>query len=320
VRKTRWVRKEVTPNSCATHEVSSTRIRCLDPERQYIGWTDDVESALHFERTLQPEENGLTEADAQLAAIAAQAHAIYGAFASAPTGVIHIASAVRTNGRLHVIKIQPGAPVSSTDSFVLHFWRAHYDALLTTGQILRAEPSLSYALSPDLTRYREQVLGKSGNVRCVILTRGLQLSAEHPVFRETSGVELSVFAPPQNVAELRKVLGDRAEVVGLPQLDARAALDFLQRTGSATIGVEAGPSVARTLYGADARVEHLMLSICEAELPAHGVGGALPADAELFAGMRQISEAVREEESGRWRFQHWQTVESLRGLGALQNG
>lgn len=253
----------------------------------------------------------MTQAKAQLAAIEAQAHAIYGDHPSAPTGVIHIASAVRTSGRLHVIKIQTGAPQSSTDSFVLHFWRAHYDAILTTGQILRAEPTLSYALSGGLTRYREQVLGKSGNVRCAILTHGLQLSAEHPVFQDTRGIELIVIAPPQSVAELRKVLGDRAEVVGLPQLDARAALDFLQRSGSTTIGVEAGPSVAGTLYGVDSRVEHLMLSICEAELPADGVGGALPEDAVLFAGMRQISESVREEESGRWRFQHWQAAESL---------
>ena len=260
----------------------------------------------------------MTEADAQLDAIKAEAHAIYGELTSMPMGVIHIASAVRTNGRLHVIKIQTGAPQSSTDSFVLHFWRASYDAILTTGQILRAEPTLSYALSAGLTRYREQVLGKSGNVRCAILTRGLQLSAEHPVFREARAVDLLVLTPPENVAELRKVLGDRAEVVGLPQLDARAALDFLQRTGSNTIGVEAGPSVASTLYGTNSRVEHLMLSICEAELPEHGVGGALPEDAELFAGLRQISEVVRVEESGAWRFQHWQTVESLRGLGESQ--
>jgi riboflavin biosynthesis pyrimidine reductase len=258
----------------------------------------------------------LTEADAQLEAVRTQAHAIYGELARAPTGVIHIASAVRrTSGRLHVIKIQPGAPQSSTDSFVLNFWRAHCDALVTTGQILRAEPTLSYAqrgpLALGLTRYREQVLGKSGNVRCAIMTRGLQLSAEHPVFRDASGIALLVLTPPQNVAELRKALGDRAEVVGLPALDARAALDFLKRTGSTSIGIEAGPSVAGTLYGTDPRVEHLMLSICEAELPEQGVGGALPADAELFAGLRRVSEATRDEESGRWRFQRWQRVETF---------
>jgi riboflavin biosynthesis pyrimidine reductase len=253
----------------------------------------------------------LTEADVQLEALKARARAIYGELASTPSGVIHIASAVRrTSGRLHVIKIQTGAPQSSTDSFVLNFWRAHYDAILTTGQILRAEPTLSYARPVGLTRYREQVLGKSGNVRCAILTRGLQLSAEHPVFRDASGIELLVLTPPQNVLELRKALGDRAEVVGLPQLDARAALDFLQRTGSTTIGVEAGPSVAGTLYGGDSRVDHLMLSISEAQLPDDGVGGALPADAELFARLRLVSEAARAEESGPWRFQHWQRVES----------
>lgn len=253
----------------------------------------------------------MTDADAQLEAVQAQAHAIYGELLITPRGVIHIVSAIRTSGRLRVIKIQAGAPQSRTDSFVVQFWRAHYDAILTTGQILRAEPTLSYALPLGLTRFREQVLGKSGNVRCAILTRGLQLSAEHPVFLDAAGIELLVLAPPQNVAELRKKLADRAEVVGLEGLDARAALDFLQRTGSATIGVEAGPSVAGTLYGADPRIEHLMLSICEAQLPDDGLGGALPEDAVLFAGMQLISEAVREEESGRWRFQRWQRAESL---------
>jgi riboflavin biosynthesis pyrimidine reductase len=256
----------------------------------------------------------LTEADAQLNAVIAYKQAIYGELPRAPTGVIHIASAVRcTLGQWRVIKIQAGAPHSSTDAFVLSFWRAHCDAILTTGQILRSEPTLSYAqtgpLALGLTRYRERVLGKSGPTRCAILTRGLQLSAEHPVFHDAAGIEVVVITSPQNVAELRKTLGDRAEVVGLPQLDARGALDFLERTGSHTIGVEAGPSVAGTLYGAPPRVEHLMLSVCETPIEPQGVGGALPADAELFAGLSRVSEVTRTEESGVWRFQHWQRAE-----------
>lgn len=254
----------------------------------------------------------MSEASTQLEAVQANARAIYGELAFAATGVIHVASVVRrASGRWHVIKIQDGAPQSSIDSFVLRFWRASCDAILTTGQILRSEPTLRYApsgpWSPGLTRYREQVLGKSGKLRCAILTRGLQLSAEHPVFGDSDQIDVVVLAPPQNVAELRKTLGDRAEVVGLERLDARAALDFLLRSGSSTVSVEAGPSVAGTLYGAGSRIEHLMLSVCEAAVPDPLVGAALPEDAELFAGLRLVSEAVREEESGRWRFQHWQT-------------
>jgi riboflavin biosynthesis pyrimidine reductase len=275
---------------------------------------------------VEREENALEDAAAQLALVRAEERAIYGMWDSAPTGVIHTVAAARcTPGQLHVIKIQEGAPKSSSDAFVLRFWRAHYDAILTTGQILRDEPTLSYAQSGDgplalgLTRYREQVLGKSGPTRCVILTRGLQLSADHPVFRDRHGLELIVLTPPQNVAELQEMLGDRAEVVGLPQLDARRALDFLQRTGATCIGVEAGPSVAGTLYGAEPVVDHLMLSVCEATLPAHGVGGALPPDDVLFAGLRLVSEVTRAEESGTWRFQHWQRVESVRGPGARRD-
>jgi riboflavin biosynthesis pyrimidine reductase len=264
----------------------------------------------------------LTDAQRQLASVRAQAYAIYGELSPTPTGVIHTASAVRsTPGQLHVIKIQDAAPKSSTDWFVLNFWRIHCDAILTTGQILRAEPTLSYAqkepLGLALTYYREEVLGKSGVTRCAILTRGSQLSPEHPVFRD-SNLQLLVLAPPEQVAQLQKVLEDRAEVVGIEALDARAALDFLKRTGSQTIGVEAGPSVAGTLYGGQrgTTVEHLMLSICEAPVEPRSVGGALPPDEELFAGLRLVSEVTRSEESGEWRFQHWQRAESSRRASA----
>jgi riboflavin biosynthesis pyrimidine reductase len=227
----------------------------------------------------------------------------------------------RTPGQLHVIKIQDAAPKSSTDWFVLNFWRTHCDALLTTGQILRAEPQLSYApkepLGAGLTYYREQVLGKSGVTRCAILTRGGQLPADHRVFQPTPGVEMLVLTPPENVQPLEEVLDDRAKVVGIDGLDARTAVDFLKRTGSQTIGIEAGPSVAGTLYGAPAAhaVEHLMLSICEAVVEPRSVGGALPSDETLFAGLRLVSEVTRSEESGEWRFQHWQRAESSRRAG-----
>lgn len=273
----------------------------------------------------------MTDAQSQLASVRAQAHAIYGELSPAPTGVIHTVSAVRpaglaalhsTLGQLHVIKIQDAAPKSSTDWFLLNFWRTHCDAILTTGQILRAEPTLSYAhrgpLGLGLTHYREQVLGKSGVIRCAILTRGAQLSPAHPVFRDADGLQLLVLTPPEHVAELQQVLQDRAEVVGLESLDARTALDFLKRTGSQTIGVEAGPSVAGTLYGASQAnaVDHLMLSICEAPVEPRSIGGALPPDEELFAGLRLVSEVTRSEESGKWRFQHWQRAESSRRAGA----
>lgn len=267
----------------------------------------------------------MSDAQSQLESVRAQARAIYGELTPAPTGVIHIASAVRrTPGQLHVIKIQDAAPKSSTDWFVLNFWRTHCDAILTTGQILRAEPQLSYApkepLGAGLTYYREQVLGKSGVTRCAILTRGGQLPPDHRVFRPTAGVEVLVLTSPESASQLQEVLEDRAKVVGIEALDARTAVDFLKRTGSQTIGIEAGPSVAGTLYGARTpaaqAVEHLMLSICNAPIEPRSVGGALPPDAELFAGLRLVSEVTRSEESGEWRFQHWQRAESFRRAGA----
>jgi riboflavin biosynthesis pyrimidine reductase len=328
----RYVRlTQSLPISCSTRDAQSTRNRWLDPGRQYIAQTDGVEVASPQSLQQHAESirrSALTDAKSQLARVQAQAGAIYGELSPAPTGVIHTVSAVRTRasasqhsplGQLHVIKIEEAAPKSSSDFFVLNLWRVHCDAILTTGQILRAEPTLSYAqqgpLALGLTYYREQVLGKTGVTKCAILTRGSQLPAEHPVFRESSGLQLLVLTHPQHVAELQRLLEDRVEVVGLAQLDARGALDFLKRTGAHTIGVEAGPSVAGTLYAAPAVVEHLMLSICEAPIEARSVGGALPVDEELFAGLRLVSEVTRTEESGEWRFQHWQRAESSRRAG-----
>lgn len=266
----------------------------------------------------------MTEADAQLDAVHALKQAIYGALPRAPQGaiegVIHTVAAVRRPpGRWHVIKIQAGAPHSESDAFVLNFWRAHYDAILTTGQILRSEPTLSYAqkgpLALGLTRYRREVLGNSGPTRCAIMTRGPQLPLDHPVFQDAPEIELVVLTAPQNVTELRKTLKNRAEVVGLDALDARTALDFLKRTGARTIGVEAGPSVAGTLYGQSPVIEHLMLSICDTPVEPQIVGGGLPEDAAFFADLTCMSEVSRAEQSGPWRFQRWQRAESLRGPG-----
>jgi riboflavin biosynthesis pyrimidine reductase len=262
----------------------------------------------------------VSEADRSLSEVAALIRSLYGTLPHPPSGVIHTVAAVRcAPGRFHVIKIEDGAPRSSTDRFVLDLWRAHCDALIVTGQILRSEPTLSYVptgrLSAGLTGYRARVLGKTRPLRGAILTRSADLPRDHPVFRERAVIEFVVLTEPQQVRALQQTLGGAAEVVGVPELDARAALAFLRSEGAETIGVEAGPSVASILYSPPALVDHLMLSICDAPVAARVVGGALPEDAALFAGLTCVSEVSRLEESGTWRFQHWQSTTAVSSSG-----
>jgi riboflavin biosynthesis pyrimidine reductase len=235
---------------------------------------------------------------------------LYGAQPEPLAGVIHTVAAVGTpEGRLRVIKIQPGAPRSSTDSFVLGLWRAHCDAVVISGQILRAEAALSYAptgrYAAGLAEFRKRVLGKARVLRGVILTRSGDLPEKHPVFHEPDVLEPVVLTAPERVAGLQRLLGATAEVVGLPELDARAAVAWLQASGSAAIGIEAGPTLASSLYARPGLVDHLMLSICDAPVAPQLLGEALPENVALFDGMKCQSEVSRLEESGIWRFQHW---------------
>lgn len=259
------------------------------------------------------------EAVRQLRTVEARMRALYGQLAAPPSGVIHTVAAVRaTTGRLHVINIQEGAPKSDTDAFVLDLWRAHCDAIVTTGQVLRAEPGLSYAqrgpLALGLKRFRQQVLGKPVRVRCAVLTHGVDLPLTHPVFGDQAEVELVVLTHPHRAMPLRRRLGDHVSVIGVPGLDGRRVLEVLREAGAAAIGVEAGPSVVSSLYLPTPMVDHLMLSICEAPVGAGVVGGALPEAAALFAGLTRISDVACREESGTWRFQHW-----TRLAGAVHN-
>jgi riboflavin biosynthesis pyrimidine reductase len=211
--------------------------------------------------------------------------------------------------RLHVIKIGEQAPKSERDFFVLNLARAQCDAILTTAQVVRAEPKLSHRLQGDLAaelaQYRREVLGKVHEPVCAILTRSGHLPAEHRVFSDPlRNVVLTLRA---NVASLEAALGSRAQVVGFDALDAKVALGWLRAEGARGILVEAGPSTASVLYEAPSCVEQLRLSVCEAPIAPAAIGGMLPADPRLFAGMTRRSSSVFDEVSGLWRFEFWAT-------------
>jgi riboflavin biosynthesis pyrimidine reductase len=246
--------------------------------------------------------------DRELRELEQRAAELYGAGSCQLHGVLHVVSSVRAaDGGLHVLKIGASAPKSATDFFVLNFWRAHADAIVSSAQLVRSEPALSHALqgpeAAQLARYRSEVLHKSEPPWCAFLTRGGALPLVHPVWSDA--LRKFVLTTPARAPTLSAELGARAEVVGIDALDVRVAVAWLMARGALTVLIEAGPSTANRLYEPPARVDHLLLSRCEAPVVAEAVGGSLAPDAQLFAGLTRVSESMRDEPSGRWRFERW---------------
>lgn len=242
----------------------------------------------------------------QVSEVRAALAALYGADELPTQGVVHVTSAVRGAGAtLRVIAIGPRAPKSETDFFVLNACRARADALLTTASILRSEPTVVHTLqgprAPQLAAYRRELLHKGHPPLCAILTRGGNLPLAHPVWSD--GTDKLVLTTPASAEPLRALLGARAEVLALRDLDARSALALLAQRGNALVSVEAGPSTTEPLYRAPSVVDELLLSLFEGASEGVSLGGELPAD--LLQGRECVGESVREEESGVWRFQRW---------------
>lgn len=225
-------------------------------------------------------------------------------------------SAVETaDNRLHVIRIGPHAPKSSTDFFVLNFWRAHADAIVTTAAIVRAEPALSHELqgpqAPELAAYRKQRLKKTESLLCAILTRSGDLPLEHELWNDR--VQYRVLTAPERATEIQSQLDSRATVVGLPDLGAATAVAWLRAQGAKHILMEAGPSTANALYATTPGVDHLMLSRFEGSFVPAAVGGELVESPRLFAGLSRVASSERTEESGPWRFERWDATSAAIG-------
>ena len=245
--------------------------------------------------------------EGQVSEVERSIRALYGARALATQGVVHVTAAVRTGGAIRVIRIGQGAPKSDTDFFVLNLCRARADAILTTAENLRCEPALRHdlqgAAGAALARFRRQVLGKEQPPTCAILTRSGDLPLDHAVWSDWT--RKVVLSPRSLDARVAARLGESVRLVCLEQLDARTACAWLHSAGAPLISVEAGPTTARTLYGAEGEaggVDELLLSLYEGAAPAP-LGGALPTG--LTSGLELISELVHDEPSGRWRFQRW---------------
>jgi len=270
--------------------------------------------------------------EAQLSEVVRTAQRIYGPALPDVSGVLHVVSAARvdtpvsavsidTAEPLHAIRIGEHAPRSDTDFFVLNFWRAHCDAILTTAQVARAEPSLSHALQGPLAQgleaYRERVLGKSKPPLCALLSASGEISPAHPMFRDA--LDYLILTTPAVAPQLRAAFAaqgtqgakrENVEVLTRHAWDVRSALSLLGARGARTLQVEAGPSTAAQLYAAPCCVDHLMLSRFAGSLPPQALGPALPEDARLFRDLQLESTTACQEPSGRWHFQHWSTRSS----------
>ncbi|MET0340106.1 MAG: dihydrofolate reductase family protein [Polyangiales bacterium] len=250
--------------------------------------------------------------------VALAIEALYGARPLLTEGVIHVSAATRgPDGRLSVLKIGPRSPKSATDFFVLNLCRARCDAILTTAANLRAEPDLAHGLQGSWAKrlevYRRVVLKKPAPSTCAILTGSGDLPVAHPVWED--GTPKLVLTSESAAPALRWVLGARAEVVGVPRLDARTACTYLRdKRGLKLVSVEAGPSTARALYEAPSVVDELLLSTYLEPLRDEQIGYALPDDGVLLRGRTMVAEQTRKEESGKWRFQRWARVDQMPSL------
>ena len=254
-------------------------------------------------------------------------------------GVLHVAAIAATS---HVvIAIGPHAPSSPTDRFVLGFVRARCDVIVTTGATLRAEPELVHRLSetPEeeaaLRSWRERVLGRTEAPMLVVLSRSGDLPVDHPALAAAPGGFVwtsrqgrarmgAKRGPLEVVAEEGGGSGARSGIA--------AAIDFaLSRAGVETVALEAGPSVSRALYprgssGAsgrsvslssvpsdspdrpaiEGRVDELLLSRFEGELPPDAIGAPFVPEPAIRARFPDAPTEVRvQEPSGGWRFQRY---------------
>jgi riboflavin biosynthesis pyrimidine reductase len=232
----------------------------------------------------------------------------------AQRGVIHVAACYRDrDGLLHVLKVGSAAPQSASDFFLLQATRARAQAIVTTAEVLRAEPLLRHDLrgshASALHAYRRACLGHNDPVEVVVLTRSGQLPLDHPAFHERA--RLRVLAAPDAVQSFASHVAPSLRIEAWSANSVRDVIGKLRAEGLTTISIEAGPRTAQALYenGAPGAplVDEVCMSIYEGgEVGEAARGGALPADASLFAGLSRTSgDALVEEPSGRFRFMRW---------------
>jgi riboflavin biosynthesis pyrimidine reductase len=228
-----------------------------------------------------------------------------------PAGVIHVAAVGREpDGELVVLKINHATPRSSHDRFALDLARARADVIVTTGAILRSEPTLRYELASDradaLHTWRMDQLGRPTPPLVVVLTGREDIDLDHPTLH--GWAQPWIFTNVDCAKALHGRLPRHVGLAGVPSPDLQTLVDWARRRFDArTITIEAGPSTTRPLYRLDDEgpglVDELMLSVFEGTIPSAARGGPFVSERTLerYFDRRHEGEVVQEQ-SGPWRF------------------
>lgn len=244
--------------------------------------------------------------------VAEAAHQLFGDLAGL-RGTVHVTAVWAASAdNLVTLAINEHTPRCHHDFFALNLVRASADAIITTGKILRLEPTLEHRLAGPgdhpqaLTEFRRQVLGKTTPPVTLVLTSGSELDLDHPIFH--AWTRPLVYTSLDGQWKLESRAADHGvEVVGVAEPSIHHAVDLLRREfGAATIAIEAGPSVSRQLYEPIA-VDHLLMSTYRASrLPAAAEGDLFLTVSDLAQRFRRRGEpcTVRTDD-GLWDFQHF---------------
>ncbi len=243
------------------------------------------------------------------AAVSERVHRLYGDDAlNDPAGVVHVAAVGREpDGELVVLKINQSTPRSGHDRFALDLARARADVIVTTGAILRQEPSLQYELASDkadaLHAWRMDQLGRPTPPLVVVLTGREDIDFDHPTLH--GWAQPWIFTNVDCARALHNRLPQHVGLAGVPSPDLETLIDWARRRFDArSITIEAGPTTTRPLYQeGPGLVDELMLSVFEGTIPTAARGGPFVSQQRLdetFA--RQHAGVPVEEDSGLWRF------------------
>lgn len=230
-----------------------------------------------------------------------------------PAGVIHVAAVGREpDGELVVLKINQATPRSAHDRFALDLARARADVIVTTGAILRSEPSLRYELASDradaLHTWRMDQLGRPTPPLVVVLTGREDIDLDHPTLH--GWAQPWIFTNVDCARALHGRLPRHVGLAGVPSPDLQTLVDWARRRFDArTITIEAGPTTTRPLYQLPREgegpglVDELMLSVFEGTIPSAARGQPFVSEhtLERYFDRRHEGEVVQEE-SGPWRF------------------
>lgn len=242
---------------------------------------------------------------------------MFGRGVAAPRGVVHVAAVARLGEQLVVFHVDRESAASHCDTFVLSFVRASVDAIVTTGEVLRAEPTLRHDLQGHaetvsaLTDWRRSTIGRVGPARTIVLTSGTSVDLGHPIFDGQRPVTIFTLSTAPT-SFVRRARDEGIDVLQRDEIDIRQSTAILaSRYAARAISIEAGPSTARLLYRSPPLVDQLFLSVFEGPLGSARVVANFFGIDELLSGFE--SHASHRADGGHWTFHHMSNP--LSGIG-----